>query len=79
MGLMGVYTDCRHYVMQTVNGDEKLERCRLGANEQIPFACPDGCIFFEPRNVSGTGWHVGPGGSGPGGSGPGGSGPDSDR
>lgn len=56
---MALYRDCRHYVMQTVGSGEKLERCRLDANEKIPFACPEGCIFLERRNVSGAGWQVG--------------------
>ena len=54
---MGVREDCRHYILQTVKGG-KLERCRLGANTDLPFACPEGCIFFEPRRVSAAGWVV---------------------
>lgn len=57
---MAVNADCRHYVMQTVRGGEKLERCRLDANEKLPFACPDGCLFYEPRQVSAAGWTLGP-------------------
>ena len=57
-GYMAVNDDCRHYVMQsTVRGD-KLERCRIDANEHLPFTCPDGCVFYEPRKVSSAGWHV---------------------
>jgi hypothetical protein len=26
------------------------------ANDTAPFACPDGCLFFEPRAISETGW-----------------------
>jgi len=55
---MAVRADCRHYVMQTTARGDKLERCRVDANEQLPFACPDGCVFFEPRTVSSAGWHV---------------------
>jgi hypothetical protein len=65
--LVAVNEDCRHYVMQTVKSGEKLERCRLGANENLPFACPAGCLFYEPRKVSGAGWQIGrppPGDSG---------------
>ncbi len=58
MSAMAVYTECRHYVMQSTGGGEKLERCKLGANEPLPFACPDGCVFFEPRRVSSAGWQV---------------------
>ena len=30
----------------------------MGANEEHPFACPDGCLFFEDRLVTSTGWTV---------------------
>ena len=33
-----------------------LQRCRLSVNEEMPFACPEGCLFFEPRKISDTGW-----------------------
>lgn len=56
---MAVKDDCRHYVMQTTKAGDKLERCRVDANEHLPFACPEGCLFYEPRNVSGTGWQLG--------------------
>ena len=55
---VGVREDCRHYIMQTTAHEEKLERCRMGANDQLPFACPDGCLFYEPRKVSGAGWTI---------------------
>lgn len=55
---MSVYDDCRHYVRQTVRASERLERCRLGANSTFPFACPDGCVFREPRRTSSAGWQV---------------------
>ena len=55
---MSVNADCRHYVMQTTARGEKLERCKVDANEQLPFACPEGCVFYEPRKVSSAGWHV---------------------
>ena len=35
---------------------EVLQKCRLDANEPMPFACPEGCLFFEPRHISGVGW-----------------------
>ncbi len=28
--------------------------------QAVPFDCPDQCIFFEDRGVSGTGWTVDP-------------------
>ena len=55
---MPVNEDCRHYVMKTTAHEEKLERCTVGANEPIPFACPEGCLFYEPRKVSGAGWQI---------------------
>jgi hypothetical protein len=55
---MAVRNDCRHYVMQTVRQAERLERCRIGANLQMPFACPEGCVFFESRRTSSAGWKV---------------------
>jgi len=55
---MSVRADCKHYVMQTTARGDKLERCQLGANENLPFACPEGCVFHEPRKVSSAGWHV---------------------
>jgi hypothetical protein len=57
-GGVAVREDCRHYIMQTTAHEEKLERCRVGANEPIPFACPEGCLFYEPRKVSGAGWTI---------------------
>lgn len=57
-GVVPVNDNCRHYVMQTTSGGEKLERCKLGANQQLPFACPAGCVFFEARSVSSAGWQV---------------------
>jgi hypothetical protein len=57
---VAVRADCRHYIMQTTNAGEKLERCRVDANEQLPFACPDGCVFYEARRVSNAGWQIAP-------------------
>lgn len=53
---MAVRTDCRHYSCRTLESGDRLERCRLDANEDAPFACPEGCLFFEPRNISDAGW-----------------------
>jgi hypothetical protein len=58
---MGVREDCRHYSSRTLASGEVMQRCRLGANEETPFACPEGCLFFEPRSVSDTGWQIGEG------------------
>lgn len=56
---MAILADCRHYVMQTVANGERTERCTLGANVHVPFACPEGCLFYEPRSTSSAGWQVG--------------------
>jgi hypothetical protein len=58
---MAVRDDCRHYIMQSVKSGERVERCRVGANEHLPFACPEGCILFEGRSTSAAGWQVGDG------------------
>jgi len=55
---MAVNEDCRHYVMQTTASGEKIERCKVSANEPLPFACPEGCVFYEARRVSSVGWQI---------------------
>jgi hypothetical protein len=57
---MAVHADCRHYVMQTTARGDRMERCQVDANEQLPFSCPPGCLFYEPRRVSQAGWQVAP-------------------
>ena len=53
---MAVRKDCRHYSSRTLPTGEQVERCRLDANLAVPFACPEGCLFFEPRAISEAGW-----------------------
>lgn len=53
---MGVRVDCRHYSTRTTSPGEVVQRCRVGAAELMPFACPEHCLFFEPRPISGAGW-----------------------
>jgi hypothetical protein len=53
---MGVRDDCRHYLHRSTPVGEAVQRCRLSANLEHPFACPEGCLFFEARVVSGAGW-----------------------
>jgi hypothetical protein len=62
---MAIRTDCRHYSTRTVATGGIVERCRLGAAELTPFACPADCLFFEDRPISGVGWsgETPPGGS----------------
>lgn len=52
----GARTDCRHYSTRTVGAGEVVQRCRLDAATLTPFACPEGCLFLEPRVVSGPNW-----------------------
>ncbi|MDG2300864.1 MAG: hypothetical protein P8L22_03740 [Acidimicrobiales bacterium] len=54
---MGVRDDCRHYSSRTVQSGEVVQRCRIGSNEEMPFGCPDNCLFFEGRNISDAGWN----------------------
>lgn len=51
-------TDCRHYVERSATPTEKVQRCRIDVAQLDPFACPEGCLFFEPRKISGAGWTV---------------------
>lgn len=53
---MAVRKDCRHYSTRTTPSGDTVQRCRLGANTEAPFACPDDCLFVEPRSLSNTGW-----------------------
>lgn len=57
---MAVYEDCRHYVKRSTAGGDAIEQCKLGANETDPvFACPNGCLFHEPRKITDVGWQRG--------------------
>jgi hypothetical protein len=53
---MVVREDCRHYSTRTVGNGEVVQRCRVDANLTAPFACPEHCLFFEPRAITDTGW-----------------------
>lgn len=55
---VAVRDDCRHYIQRTTSGLEQIERCRLDVSELDPFACPAGCLFFEPRVIADAGWQV---------------------
>ena len=52
---MAVRRDCRHYSTRTTDGGV-VQRCRVEANEEAPFACPDDCLFFEARSITDAGW-----------------------
>jgi hypothetical protein len=56
---VAVRDDCRHLSIRTLASGDKLERCKLGVNDDAPFACPEACVFFEPRSGMSTGWTVG--------------------
>ena len=53
---MAVREDCRHYSTRSTSDVDVVQRCRVDANEQTPFACPEGCLFFENRSIGGGGW-----------------------
>ena len=55
---MAVRDDCRHYSSRTTDSGDVFQRCRLGVNADMPFACPEDCLFFESRKVSDTGWQI---------------------
>jgi hypothetical protein len=56
---MPVRADCRHYSSRSVPGGDAVQRCRVAANDEAPFACPEHCLFFEPRAITATGWETG--------------------
>ncbi|CAN5706911.1 hypothetical protein BH20ACT2_BH20ACT2_12870 [soil metagenome] len=53
---MAVRADCRHYSTRSTGSGDLVQRCRLDVNEKAPFACPEGCLFFEPRPITDAGW-----------------------
>jgi hypothetical protein len=53
---MAVCKDCRHYLGRTTPSGEVMQRCRVAANTDDPFACPEGCLFLESRALSDAGW-----------------------
>ena len=53
---MAVRTDCRHYSSRSVSADELVQRCRVKSADTMPFACPDGGLFYEPRSITDAGW-----------------------
>jgi hypothetical protein len=57
---MGVRDDCRHYLSRSTAAGDAVQRCRLSVNDEHPFACPDSCLFFETRSLSGAGWTQAP-------------------
>jgi hypothetical protein len=57
---VGVYENCRHYVHRSTSAGEVIQRCRVNANTEDPFACPPDCLFLESRLVSGAGWTQAP-------------------
>ena len=52
-----VRQDCRHYSTRTTPHGEVVQRCRVSANDEAPFRCPEHCLFFEPRSITDAGWH----------------------
>ena len=53
---MAVRDDCRHYSSRTLASGDKRETCRLGVNEETALACPQDCLFHEPRGGMSVGW-----------------------
>ncbi len=57
---MGVRDDCRHYSSRSLPTGDTVNRCRLDVAETMPFACPEDCLFFEPRPLNDAGWQRSP-------------------
>ncbi|MFM7508475.1 MAG: hypothetical protein ACKO5A_02850 [Actinomycetota bacterium] len=57
---MSIREDCRHYSSRTVKNGDLVQRCRVGAAESTPFACPTDCLFHEPRSITDAGWRRAP-------------------
>ena len=55
--------DCRHYSSRSLPTGDTVDRCRLDVAQVMPFACPEDCVFFEPRPISDAGWQRAPGDS----------------
>jgi len=56
---VAVRENCKHYILQTVSLGDRLERCKLSVNQELPFACPEDCLFYEKRTgVSRIGWQL---------------------
>lgn len=53
---MAVRDDCRHYSTRSTPGGDQVQRCRVDANLEAPFACPPDCLFFEPRSITDAWW-----------------------
>jgi hypothetical protein len=53
---MSVRRDCRHYSTRTTGDGDVLQRCRVGANQDVPFGCVEHCLFFESRSIADAGW-----------------------
>jgi hypothetical protein len=53
---MAVREDCRHYSTRTTGSGDVVQRCRVEMADAAPFACPEGCLFFESRSITDAGW-----------------------
>lgn len=58
--VMAVKDDCRHYLFRSTSRGDGVQRCRLAVNDEHPFACPESCLFFESRPITGAGWTTAP-------------------
>lgn len=58
---MTIRDDCRHYLARSSASGEVASRCRVGAQAaEMPFSCPEDCLFFERRGLLGAGWAQAP-------------------
>ena len=54
-----ILEECKYLIVRTMVNGERTLKCKLGVNQEMPFACPEGCVFFEKKNISNAGWQVG--------------------
>lgn len=56
---MGMRTDCKHYFRKTTQSGGVVEQCAIGRAPDAPERCPEGCPFFEKRQISHAGFVYG--------------------
>ena len=53
---MAVREDCRHYSTRTTPPARSCSAAASTWPRPRPFACPEHCLFFEPRSITDAGW-----------------------
>mgnify|MGYP003349453889 CR=1 FL=1 len=50
--------DTAEYTHPVAGHQQAAEWRERWFNEPLPFACPEGCLFYEPRGINQAGWQV---------------------